>query len=119
MTESNANSQHEQLDSSTTNYPCRKIIQTITSGRRSVRQLRKRASVEKVKAELDALRDRMARLQAEFENARKRAAKEQQDFKGIMLWRTHSSRYCPFWTALTGRCRLPPGARKNSAQEST
>ena len=37
----------------------------------------------------------------------------------VMLWRTHSSRYCPFWTALTGRCRLPPGARKNSAQEST
>jgi molecular chaperone GrpE len=37
--------------------------------------------VEKLKAERDALLDRLARLQAEFDNARKRAAREQQDFR--------------------------------------
>jgi molecular chaperone GrpE len=36
---------------------------------------------EKLKAERDALLDRLARLQAEFDNARKRAAREQQDFR--------------------------------------
>ena len=34
---------------------------------------------EKIKAERDALLDRLARLQAEFENARKRALREQQE----------------------------------------
>lgn len=36
---------------------------------------------EKVKAERDALLDRLARLQAEFDNARKRAVREQQEFR--------------------------------------
>jgi molecular chaperone GrpE len=36
---------------------------------------------EKLKAERDALLDRLARLQAEFDNARKRAAREQQEFR--------------------------------------
>ena len=36
---------------------------------------------EKLKAERDALIDRLARLQAEFDNARKRAVREQQDFR--------------------------------------
>jgi molecular chaperone GrpE len=40
-----------------------------------------RSEVEKLKAERDALLDRLARLQAEFDNARKRAAREQQDFR--------------------------------------
>ena len=40
-----------------------------------------RTEVEKLKAERDALLDRLARLQAEFDNARKRAAREQQDFR--------------------------------------
>jgi molecular chaperone GrpE len=39
------------------------------------------SELQKVKAERDALLDRLARLQAEFENARKRASKEQQDFR--------------------------------------
>jgi len=43
------------------------------------------STVEKVNAELDALHERMARMQAEFENVRKRAAKEQQDFKDYAL----------------------------------
>ena len=37
--------------------------------------------IEKVKAERDALLDRLARLQAEFDNARKRAVREQQEFR--------------------------------------
>jgi molecular chaperone GrpE len=39
------------------------------------------AELEKIKAERDALLDRLARTQAEFDNARKRAIKEQQDFR--------------------------------------
>jgi molecular chaperone GrpE len=37
--------------------------------------------VEKLKAERDAILDRLARLQAEFDNARKRAVREQQEFR--------------------------------------
>jgi molecular chaperone GrpE len=36
---------------------------------------------EALKAERDALLDRLARLQAEFDNARKRAVREQQEFR--------------------------------------
>ena len=39
------------------------------------------SELQKLKAERDALVDRLARTQAEFENSRKRAAKEQQDFR--------------------------------------
>lgn len=39
------------------------------------------SEVDKVRAERDALLDRLARLQAEFDNARKRAAREQQEFR--------------------------------------
>jgi len=39
------------------------------------------SEVEKLRAEREALLDRLARLQAEFDNARKRAAKEQQEFR--------------------------------------
>jgi molecular chaperone GrpE len=39
------------------------------------------SELEKVKAERDALLDRLARLQAEFDNARKRAVREQQEFR--------------------------------------
>ena len=40
-----------------------------------------RSETEKLKAERDALLDRLARLQAEFDNARKRAVREQQEFR--------------------------------------
>jgi molecular chaperone GrpE len=40
---------------------------------------------QKLKAERDALVDRLARLQAEFDNARKRAAREQQDYRDYAL----------------------------------
>jgi len=43
------------------------------------------ADVQTLRAERDALLDRLARLQAEFENARKRAAREQQDFRDFAL----------------------------------
>src|SRR5438876_810149 len=36
---------------------------------------------QKLKAELDTLIDRMARMQADFDNARKRATREQQEFR--------------------------------------
>jgi molecular chaperone GrpE len=39
------------------------------------------SETEKMRAERDALLDRLARLQAEFDNARKRAAREQQEFR--------------------------------------
>ena len=39
------------------------------------------SETEKLRAERDALLDRLARLQAEFDNARKRGAREQQDFR--------------------------------------
>jgi molecular chaperone GrpE len=39
------------------------------------------SDTEKLKAERDALLDRLARLQAEFDNARKRAVREQQEFR--------------------------------------
>src|ERR1044071_5823317 len=39
----------------------------------------------KLRAERDALVDRVARLQAEFENARKRAVREQQDYRDFAL----------------------------------
>src|SRR5712692_327373 len=39
------------------------------------------SETEKLKAERDALLDRLARLQAEFDNARKRAVREQQEFR--------------------------------------
>ncbi|HEY7616161.1 MAG TPA: nucleotide exchange factor GrpE, partial [Terriglobales bacterium] len=41
--------------------------------------------LQKLRAERDALLDRLARLQAEFENARKRAAREQLDFRDYAL----------------------------------
>ena len=43
------------------------------------------AELQKVRAERDALLDRLARAQAEFDNARKRGAKEQQDFRDFAM----------------------------------
>ncbi|HUJ95204.1 MAG TPA: nucleotide exchange factor GrpE [Terriglobales bacterium] len=43
------------------------------------------SELDRLKAERDALLDRLARLQAEFENARKRAAREQQEFRDYAL----------------------------------
>lgn len=43
------------------------------------------AELQKLRAERDALLDRLARAQAEFDNARKRAAKEQQDFRDFAM----------------------------------
>jgi molecular chaperone GrpE len=39
------------------------------------------SETDKLKAERDALLDRLARLQAEFDNARKRGVREQQEFR--------------------------------------
>jgi molecular chaperone GrpE len=43
------------------------------------------SEAEKLRAERDALIDRLARTQADFDNARKRAAKEQADFRDYAL----------------------------------
>ncbi len=43
------------------------------------------SETDKLRAERDALLDRMARMQAEFDNARKRAAREQQDYRDYAL----------------------------------
>ncbi len=43
------------------------------------------SEIEKLRAERDALVDRLARMQAEFDNARKRAAKEQQEYRDYAL----------------------------------
>jgi molecular chaperone GrpE len=43
------------------------------------------ADVQKLRAERDALLDRIARMQADFENARKRAARELQDYREYAL----------------------------------
>ena len=43
------------------------------------------AELQKVKAERDALLDRLARAQAEFDNARKRASKEQQEYRDFAM----------------------------------
>jgi molecular chaperone GrpE len=43
------------------------------------------AEAEKLKAERDALVDRLARMQADFDNARKRAAREQQEYREYAL----------------------------------
>jgi molecular chaperone GrpE len=80
VTENDVNSQRKQLDpyvdlpsSNDNQWPTRRAGTA------------KESFPEKVKAELDALHDRMARLQADFENVRRRAAKEQQDFKKYAL----------------------------------
>jgi len=43
------------------------------------------SETEKLRAERDALLDRLARLQAEFENARKRDARERADFRDFAV----------------------------------
>jgi len=43
------------------------------------------SEIEKLRAERDALVERLARMQAEFDNARKRATKEQQDYRDYAL----------------------------------
>src|SRR5260370_4390081 len=43
------------------------------------------SEAEKLRAERDALIDRLTRTQADFDNARKRAAKEQADFRDHTL----------------------------------
>jgi molecular chaperone GrpE len=52
-----------------------------SEGRASAPATGEPSELEKVKAERDALYDRLARMQADFDNARKRAVKEQQDFR--------------------------------------
>ena len=52
-----------------------------SSGAAAVVDISAASEVEKLKAERDALLDRLARQQAEFDNARKRAVREQAEFR--------------------------------------
>ncbi|MGH9642589.1 MAG: nucleotide exchange factor GrpE [Terriglobales bacterium] len=52
-----------------------------TSSANAPVEAREVSEVEKLRAERDALLDRLARQQAEFDNARKRALREQQEFR--------------------------------------
>jgi molecular chaperone GrpE len=49
------------------------------------------AEISKLKAERDALLDRLARAQADFDNARKRASREQQEYRDYALTDTVKS----------------------------
>ena len=84
MTESNANSQREPLNLDH-ELPLSKDNSDDNQWLARGAATAKESSPEKVKAELDALHNRMAHLQADFENVRRRAAKEQQDFKDYAL----------------------------------
>ena len=55
--------------------------ETRASGSAGTVDISAASEVEKLKAERDALLDRLARQQAEFDNARKRAVREQQEFR--------------------------------------
>ena len=72
------------------------------------------SELAKVKAERDALLERMARMQAEFENSRKRAAREQQEYKEFALAEALKS-LLPildsFDRALQARSQNPPDFR--------
>jgi molecular chaperone GrpE (heat shock protein) len=112
VTENDVNSQRKQLDpyvdlpsSNDNQWPTRRAATA------------KESFPEKVKAELDALHDRMARLQADFENVRRRAAKEQQDFKNNALADALKS-LLPILDSFDLALQLPLGARKNTAQGS-
>lgn len=55
--------------------------ETAASSAAAVVDIGAASELEKLKAERDALLDRLARSQAEFDNARKRAAREQAEFR--------------------------------------
>jgi molecular chaperone GrpE len=61
--------------------PAEEVGEPAASGTGKVVEVGAVSETEKLKAERDALLDRLARLQAEFDNSRKRAVREQQEFR--------------------------------------
>jgi len=66
-------------------YGWRRSVRWYLAGGRVEPHAEHVSEVEKLRAERDALIDRLARMQADFDNARKRAAKEQADFRDYAL----------------------------------
>src|SRR3984885_9126198 len=69
---------------------------------------------EKLKAEREALIDRLARLQAEFDNARKRAVREQQDFREFAAAEVIKS-FLPVLDSFELALKVAGGANSNSS----
>lgn len=80
MTRTNIKSQPQELDLEH-ELPAGEEGDEQVQGADNRQQVSVDNGLEKMKAERDALLDRLARQQAEFENARKRAVREQQEFR--------------------------------------
>ena len=80
MTRTNTKSQPQELDLEH-ELPAGEEGDEQAQGADNRQQVSVDNGLEKMKAERDALLDRLARQQAEFENARKRAVREQQEFR--------------------------------------
>jgi molecular chaperone GrpE len=74
------------------------------------------SEVQKLRAEREALTDRLARLQAEFENARKRTAREQQEFRDYAMADTIRS-LLPVLDSLERALAAGPGTDVRSGVE--
>ena len=71
----------DPLDAVTTGVEGRTETSTVVAAAPSAAE----EELEKVRADRDALQDRMARLQAEFDNARKREQRERTDFRDFAI----------------------------------
>jgi molecular chaperone GrpE len=76
--------EEQQLDAEH-ELPSAEATEDAQASRKEEPRLEHVSEIEKLRAERDALVDRLARMQAEFDNARKRAAKEQQDYRDYAL----------------------------------
>ena len=76
--------EEQQLDAEH-ELPSAEATEDPQASRKEEPRLEHVSEIEKLRAERDALVERLARMQAEFDNARKRAAKEQQDYRDYAL----------------------------------
>jgi molecular chaperone GrpE len=76
--------EEQQLDAEH-ELPSAEVTEDPQASRKEEPRLEHVPEIEKLRAERDALVERLARMQAEFDNARKRAAKEQQDYRDYAL----------------------------------
>jgi molecular chaperone GrpE len=76
--------EEQQLDAEH-ELPSAELTEDPQASRKEEPRLEHVSEIEKLRAERDALVERLARMQAEFDNARKRAAKEQQDYRDYAL----------------------------------
>ena len=73
------------------------------------------SEIEKLKAEREALLDRLARVQAEFENVRRRMERAQQEARALAVGETLKTLY-PLSTALSWRCGPQPRIPRSFAE---